>query len=114
MLSYLWTSVDRNIFAAWLTFAIASTIYSYVWDLKVDWDLLYCHSHKCLLRNKLFYSTSKFYYAMMILNLILRLAWVLTLSPNIASDAFGSPELFRLITGSLEILRRGIWNLFRV
>lgn len=38
---------------------------------------------------------------MMISNLALRLAWVLTLSPNITDKTFGSPELFRLVTGAL-------------
>lgn len=111
--SYLWKAGNQNIFAAWLTFAIASTIYSYVWDLKVDWALLERKAPYCLLREKLAYH-HRSYYFMMVLNLVLRLAWVLTLSPNITDKTFGSPEIFRLITGALEIIRRGIWNLLRI
>ena len=48
--SFLWKSGNQNIFAAWLTFAISSTIYSYVWDLKVDWALLDRKATNCLLR----------------------------------------------------------------
>lgn len=38
---------------------------------------------------------------------------MLTLSPNIAS-LFGNSNLLTFVTGSLEIIRRGIWNLLRV
>lgn len=43
----------------------------------------------------------------------MRLAWTMTLSPNIA-QFFGNANIFTLITGMIEILRRGIWNLLRV
>jgi hypothetical protein len=109
----LWRGGNQNIFAAWLVFAISSSIYSYVWDLKIDWALLEKNSTHCLLREDLIYDYRS-YYVMMISNLILRLAWVLTLSQNITDKTFGSPEIFRLITGALEIIRRGIWNLLRL
>jgi hypothetical protein len=86
----MWQSGSQNLFAAWLTFAISSTIYSYSWDLKVDWALLNRKATNFLLRDKLLYSP-KSYYVMMISNLALRLAWVLTLSPNISNNFFGSP-----------------------
>lgn len=89
VLSFVWKNGNQNMFAAWLTFTIASTIYSYTWDLKVDWALLDCKSKYRLLRPKLFYSSPKFYYIAMILNLVLRLAWALTLSPNITDKTFG-------------------------
>jgi hypothetical protein len=47
------------------------------------------------------------------LNLLMRLAWTLTLSPAIIA-MFGDKNLVTLVTGSIEIIRRGIWNLFRV
>jgi hypothetical protein len=90
LFSYLWQSSYQNLFAAWLTFAISSTIYSYIWDLKMDWGILNFRATRFLLRDKLLYS-SKSYYLFMISNLILRLAWVLTLSPNISNNLFGSP-----------------------
>ena len=39
-LSYFYKSGNDTIFAAWLFWAIFSTIYSYIWDLKMDWILL--------------------------------------------------------------------------
>ena len=43
----------------------------------------------------------------------MRCVWTLTLSPNIVS-IFGNSNLMTFVTGSVEIIRRGIWNLLRV
>ena len=43
----------------------------------------------------------------------MRLSWVLTLSPNIIA-LFGNASILTLITGMVEIFRRGVWNLLRV
>ena len=94
-------------------FAITSTLYSYSWDLKIDWALLDRKADLCLLRDRLIYRHWTYYF-MMVGNFVLRLAWVLTLSPNITDRTFGSPEIFRLITGALEIVRRGMWNILRI
>jgi hypothetical protein len=56
----------------------------------MDWDLLNRKSQNFLLRDKITYAP-RFYYILMVLNLILRLAWVLTLSQNISDKLFGSP-----------------------
>ena len=77
----------------------------------MDWGLLEPGSHNILLRNKLFYP-KYLYYLVMVLNLLLRLVWILTLSPTIVT-LFGSGQIFTLVTGTLEIARRGFWNLFR-
>ena len=99
-LSFFWKSGSDEIFAAWLCFAIISTIYSYIWDLKMDWSLMRLNSKNKLLRDKLTYSPVAMYYAIMVTNAIFRLAWVLTLSPSIV-ESFGSSHLFTLITGML-------------
>lgn len=111
--AYKWRGGISSYFPAWLTFAIISTLYSYYWDLKVDWKLLNFKSKNFLLRDKLTYKPRN-YYLIMISNFLLRVAWVATISQNVTDRAFGSPELFRLVTGSLEIFRRGIWNLLRI
>ena len=55
----------------------------------------------------------KYLISAMILNLILRTTWMLSISPNII-NFFGRPELFLFVIGALEIFRRGLWNFFRV
>ena len=79
----------------------------------MDWGLMESGTKNRFLRSKLTYSPINMYYIIMITNAIFRLAWLFTLSPSVA-ESFGSPHLFAFITGALEILRRGFWNLFRV
>ncbi len=40
VLSFQYRLGVQNILPAWLVFAAISTIYSYIWDLKMDWNLL--------------------------------------------------------------------------
>lgn len=47
------------------------------------------------------------------MNFVMRLAWMMTLSPNIALY-FGNSALLTFVTGCIEIIRRGIWNLLKV
>ena len=54
-----------------------STIYSYYWDLYMDWGLLRSmDSGKKYLRNKILYP-SWFYYFAAITNLLMRLMWII-------------------------------------
>jgi hypothetical protein len=94
-------------------FAAISTIYSYAWDIKMDWGLLQKNDKHPYLRKYLTFEPQRNYYIICVANLIMRLAWTMTLSPNIASF-FGNANIFTLITGMIEIFRRGIWNLLRV
>jgi hypothetical protein len=81
--------------------------------LKNDWALLEPNQKNWLLRKYLTFQPKVVYYIIMVTNLIMRLAWTLTLSPSV-SRTIGSPALLTFITGSIEIIRRGIWNLLRV
>jgi xenotropic and polytropic retrovirus receptor 1 len=58
---------------------IFSTLYSYAWDLYMDWGLLRSlEPKKRFLRTKLLFSTWFYYYAA-VSNLILRFVWALPL-----------------------------------
>lgn len=48
----------------------------------------------------------------MVANLIMRCAWVLSLSPDIISGVV-QPELFFVLIGFMEIFRRAVWNFLR-
>lgn len=112
-LSFLWKAGDDTIFNVWIVFACLSTLYSYIWDLKVDWALFEKNSPHRFLRKNLCYPYQA-YYVIILVNFLLRIVWVGTLSQSIANNAFGSPQIFSLVTGVLEIFRRGIWNMLRV
>ena len=104
--------LDNNLLALWVVFAAVTTVYSYCWDLKMDWGLMTNdHPYYKFLRKDLFYPV-QLYYFMIFNNAILRLMWLFSLSPDVAAS-FGSPQVFALVTGMLEIVRRGFWNLLR-
>jgi hypothetical protein len=102
-------------------------VYSYYWDVTKDWkffqpDTKY-RTHYItklgFLRKQLAYDWPKFYYAIMILNIILRFSWILSISPN--SIHIWNP-MFVFLVSSLEIFRSNtkilwlgfLWNFIRV
>ena len=94
-------------------FAIISTLFSFLWDTKIGWDLLDTKSKNCCLRDELIYPKRN-YYIWTFINFLLRSAWTLNISPSVVREFIGSPEVFNLALGFLEIGRRGMWNLVRV
>lgn len=60
-------------------FAVFSTLYSFGWDILMDWDLMQgTKSDTKMLRDK-FYYPKRFYYFSAVTNFFLRFAWALTL-----------------------------------
>ncbi|KAK8655830.1 hypothetical protein V6N13_108396 [Hibiscus sabdariffa] len=95
---------------AWIVSAIA-TIFCTYWDLVYDWGLLNRHSKNFLLRDKLLVPHKKVYFGAMGLNVLLRFAWLQT----VLNFKFPlHPQTLTTIVASLEIIRRGIWNFFRL
>ncbi len=113
ILAFQYRLGGSHILPFWLLFAAISTIYSYIWDLKMDWNLLQKNDRHPYLRKYLTFEPQRNYYIICISNLLMRLVWIMTLSPSIASF-FGNANIFTLITGMIEIFRRGVWNLLRV
>jgi hypothetical protein len=99
-LSFLWKAGNDSIFIAWVVFASSSTLYSYIWDVKIDWALFEKNSPNRFLRKNLCYPITS-YYVIIIVNFLFRIAWVFTLSPSITNNAFGSPQIFSLVTGTI-------------
>ena len=96
----------------WLIIAVTSSCYSYCWDMKMDYGLLQ-KGENYPLRNELIYENEKIYLIAMVLNFFGRFAWVLTISPEVVYR-FIRPEFFSMIIYLIEMLRRGMWNFFRI
>ena len=97
----------------WLLIAAFSSCWSYCWDMKMDYGLIQNGSTHRFLRNDLFYKKSWIYYTAMILNLMGRFAWVLTISPDVVYRWI-RPEFFLMVIYMIEMCRRGMWNFFRI
>ena len=102
--------------AGWLSLVVivssVATIYQLYWDFVKDWGLLQFNSKNPWLRNDLILKQKYIYFISMGLNLLLRLAWLQTvIHPNIGS-LDSRVTLFFL--AALEVIRRGLWNFYRL
>lgn len=95
-------------YVVWLALSVLATGYCAYWDLVVDFGLLRVHTQQRAFAPWV-------YYAGGLLNALLRCVWVLTLFPL---DFLGHDqlevELVLLGVSLLELLRRGLWAVFRV
>lgn len=96
--------------AAWVFSALA-TFYGTYWDIVHDWGFLHNPS-KTWLREKLLVPHKSVYYVAMVVNVVLRLAWLQTVL-DFNSSFLHRETMIALLT-ILEIIRRGIWNFFRL
>ncbi|KAG5522412.1 hypothetical protein RHGRI_034556 [Rhododendron griersonianum] len=96
---------------AWIASVIA-VIFSTYWDLVVDWGLFQKNSKNRWLRDKLLVPHKSVYFAAMVLNVLLRLVWMQTVLNF--SVPFLHIQTLTALVAVLEIIRRGIWNFFRL
>ncbi|KAJ7974379.1 Phosphate transporter PHO1-like protein [Quillaja saponaria] len=89
-----------------------ATIASTYWDIVIDWGLLRWSSRNPWLRDKLVIPNRSVYFAAMVLNVLLRLAWMQSVL-GIREAPFLHRTALIALVACLEILRRGIWNFFR-
>lgn len=101
-----------------------ATIYKWWWDVTNDWGLDMIILPGCLqgrqntnkytsLRSVLLYKYPYRYYIAIVINLILRFIWVVSLLPPSTLNSLFGP-VSSVYFGSLEILRRYMWGLLRV
>ncbi|KAJ0963702.1 hypothetical protein J5N97_028824 [Dioscorea zingiberensis] len=100
----------------WLAIVILSstmaTVYQLYWDFVKDWGLFSLSSRNFLLRDDLVLQNKTIYYASIAFNFALRLAWIET----VLHLSLGPVEnrLVDFLLASLEIIRRGHWNFYRL
>jgi len=93
---------------------ILSTLYSYYWDLYMDWGLLRSNEPgKRYLRSKMLYPVW-FYYFAAVSNLVMRLMWIVSIFNSIYPIWFIQSQTNFLILSIVEGLRRAQWALIRI
>ncbi|XP_059450135.1 phosphate transporter PHO1 homolog 9-like isoform X2 [Corylus avellana] len=111
------TSYDLKTGMTWKIIAAVSsgvaTIAATYWDIVIDWGLLRRSSKNPWLRDKLLVQNKSVYFAAMVLNVLLRLAWMQSVL-GFREASFLHRKALVAIVACLEILRRGIWNFFRL
>jgi hypothetical protein len=92
--------------------SLGATIYQLYWDFVKDWGFCNCKSKNFWLRDELILKNRPIYYASMLLNLGLRLAWIESVMNLHMTTA--ESRLLDFSLASLEIIRRGHWNFYRL
>ncbi|KAL1518912.1 hypothetical protein AB1Y20_003185 [Prymnesium parvum] len=94
---------------AWIVSYIVSTLYTFSWDIGVDWEL----QHR--LRGRRMVWINRWPYCVaLVLDFFLRFVWTLTLAPG--TTPFGSfvDTTLSPMLAYLEIGRRSLWSLIRL
>ncbi|KAH6824863.1 EXS family protein [Perilla frutescens var. hirtella] len=96
---------------ALLSSAVAALANTY-WDIVIDWGLLQRRSKNLFLRDKLIVPHKNVYFLAMVLDIFLRFAWLQLVLILDVHSLHG--KTVSTIFSCLEILRRGLWNFFRL
>jgi xenotropic and polytropic retrovirus receptor 1 len=101
--------------AFWIATYFSSTLYSWSWDVLMDWSAFKI-SEPFRLRSRQMLPNSSYYYFAIVADLILRYFWTYTLIPvndNIHFEAYLGLYIapFAAIA---EIIRRTMWSVFRL
>eukprot|EP00002_Diphylleia_rotans_P010774 TRINITY_DN2133_c0_g1_i10.p1 TRINITY_DN2133_c0_g1~~TRINITY_DN2133_c0_g1_i10.p1 ORF type:complete len:347 (-),score=47.10 TRINITY_DN2133_c0_g1_i10:106-1146(-) len=92
----------------WISFAIFSSICSFIWDIVMDWGFVRI-SKTISFRTQFSYPHKSIYYLAAISNAFCRLSW---LAPLLMEDV--NPFILSTALVLLEIIRRFQWNMYRV
>ncbi|GFN77603.1 xenotropic and polytropic retrovirus receptor 1 [Plakobranchus ocellatus] len=102
-------------FYLWVASAVISSIYTYIWDIKMDWGLLDKNAGENKgLREEVVYPYKFYYYAAMVEDFILRFTWTLTVSVIEDQGHHYFSLILKTCLACLEVFRRFVWNFFRL
>ncbi|MBA0827756.1 hypothetical protein Goarm_012505, partial [Gossypium armourianum] len=99
-------------FGVVLVTSIVATVYQLYWDFVKDWGLLNPNSKNPWLRDDLMLKNKSFYYISIALNVVLRVAWIESITRFRINQV--QTHLLDFFLASLEVIRRGHWNFYRL
>ncbi|KAI9219215.1 EXS family-domain-containing protein [Blastocladiella britannica] len=111
--SYIWRvqGEESGALVVWIGLSVVTTVYATGWDLFFDWGFM-DRKHGMLRAERLLGSDSQYYFAL-VSNVVLRLGWVLQLSPGHWFPTVSLSSI-SLLLALLETLRRVQWSLYRM
>jgi len=112
----------------WILCFVGATLYQVYWDVMMDWELLdvsaLSNNNVFKLRSNRFYPNNCMYWAIFVINFILRFCWTMNFLPTVyltkagvISESFSSHfanSFLNPVLASAEIIRRTLWGLLRV
>ncbi|XP_023669080.1 xenotropic and polytropic retrovirus receptor 1a [Paramormyrops kingsleyae] len=98
-----------------IVFSVISSLYTLIWDLKMDWGLFDRNAgENTFLREEIVYPQKAYYYCAIVEDVILRFAWTIQISLTTMNIIPSSSEMLATILAPLEVFRRFVWNFFRL
>lgn len=111
----------------WLVSLFFVTMYQFAWDIVMDWGLItVAHSDGSFrIRSNRYIGSNWVYYVAIVVNFVLRFAWILTLIQlditNTEKEVGDRKDKYVFVfdylhpvAAALEIFRRMLWGIFRV
>ncbi|EYU18302.1 hypothetical protein MIMGU_mgv1a005678mg [Erythranthe guttata] len=95
-----------------LATSLFATVYQLYWDFVKDWGLFNPKSRNPWLRDDLILKNRGIYYGSIALNFVLRVVWVETVMRY--NIGIFESRLIDFLLASLEVIRRGHWNYYRL
>uniref|UniRef100_A0A3P9MBE7 Xenotropic and polytropic retrovirus receptor 1 homolog n=1 Tax=Oryzias latipes TaxID=8090 RepID=A0A3P9MBE7_ORYLA len=94
---------------------VVSSCYTLIWDLRMDWGLFDRNAgENSFLREEIVYPHKAYYYSAIVEDVLLRFAWILTISVTTLTDIPYSSDILATVLAPLEVFRRFVWNFFRL
>lgn len=108
------TNQFTNYYIAFIVISFVSLVYSYLWDIIMDWGLFNStQSETFALRPVITYSRP-FYYFAIILNLVLRCTFTITMFIPVNNYLWLTSIGYGTLIGVMELFRRWVWSLLRI
>ncbi|XP_012990542.1 xenotropic and polytropic retrovirus receptor 1a [Esox lucius] len=107
---------DKDMFFYLLIiFSAISSLYTLIWDLKMDWGLFDRGAgENTFLREEIVYPHKAYYYCAIIEDIILRFAWTIQISLTTMTNIPSIGDMVATLLAPLEVFRRFVWNFFRL
>ncbi|XP_064845655.1 xenotropic and polytropic retrovirus receptor 1 homolog [Oncorhynchus masou masou] len=98
-----------------VVFSAVSSLYTLIWDLKMDWGLFDRGAgENTFLREEIVYPQKAYYYCAIIEDVILRFAWTIQISLTTMTNIPSVGDIVGTVLAPLEVFRRFVWNFFRL
>ncbi|XP_062515065.1 solute carrier family 53 member 1-like isoform X2 [Corticium candelabrum] len=103
-------SREGTLFAVWIIAYIVNFCYTLWWDMYMDWGVL--DRKYSFLREELIYPHPLIYYVAIVEDSLFRLFW--TFQVSLLESEVLEVEVLKTVFGFFEMLRRFVWNFFRL
>lgn len=115
-LHFAYSEEYNPFFYLWIIAQVISSSYAYAWDIKKDWGLMDQNpGDNPLLREEMVYNSKIYYYFAILEDFVLRFRWSVGIALKETGNIPGSfSEWLSTLFSILEVIRRFIWNFFRL